>query len=374
MKTRESSIRISITVITVIVDTSMDPLAAIRSSFTGAAATTTTRVSAGSAGRTAVFTESVSRAGASNEAATSTLTPPETISVAVVRNPPAGTFQKSKSELRDLLLVLETTGHELPREKGLFEVGTSSSRASTVFHVSTLQGGASEVASESAGKGFNVQDSGSSTVERTRYDVTRESLTTAVDETTVHALSKTESVSKFVHHADHILFVEKRILSGFDKGSTDGSLTGKRSSGSTSVRTGIGVGNIRAGAVSGNEVDEISSDTVPENGRSRDTTNTARSSLPKSGNGVLGLESSGEVVNNRRNKIILDVRVYAARTRFKKTVVTVESSIGVTGEGSAGVVVTFGVEVFFNVHGFRFRVFLFIMGALHAIKGMSRYR
>jgi len=204
----ESSILGGTRVVTIVAGAGTIELATIRSTITGtAAATTTTDISASSSGRAAEFAELTSRAGTSKEAAALTLTPVERISIAVVRDVPAGTFKESKGELRVDLLVDKTGGHSFEAEVLLFKVRTSSTRATTVFHVSTLKSRASEMVSELGGKGSNVQDSGGTTIDRSSSNVTSKLLTAAVNKAGVHVLSKTEDMGKFMHHADHVLFM-----------------------------------------------------------------------------------------------------------------------------------------------------------------------
>jgi len=204
---RKSGVVLGIAVITIIAGTRLDDLAVASSFFSTAASTTTTRISAGSSRRRAPFRESVSRASSSDEVAALSLTPPETISHAVISNIPTRAFQKSKSELGDLLLVDETGSHDFEEEDLTFEVRTSSSRASTVFHIGTLKSRAAEVLSKHASKGFDVYDSGGSTIESSGRDVSSQSFTIAVKEMLVETRSKTKSMGKFVDHTDHVLFM-----------------------------------------------------------------------------------------------------------------------------------------------------------------------
>jgi len=67
-------------------------------------------------------------------------------------------------------------------EHSSFEVGTSSARATTVFHVSTLEIGASEVVSESVSEGRNVQNFARTAIIRRSSKMTVKSLTIAANE------------------------------------------------------------------------------------------------------------------------------------------------------------------------------------------------
>jgi len=106
-------------------------------------------------------------------------TPCERISNGVVGNVPTRTFEEGKGEFGELHLGDKTGSHTFISELSSFEVGTSGTRRTTVFHVSTLESGTSEVLSESAGKGFSVDDNGSSTTEAGRGNVAGEGLTAA---------------------------------------------------------------------------------------------------------------------------------------------------------------------------------------------------
>jgi len=204
----ESSILGGTGVVTIVAGAGTIELATIRSAVAGTtAATTTTNISATSGGRTAEFAELTRRAGTSKETATLTLTPVERISVTVVGDVPAGTFQESKSELGVDLLIDKTGGHSFVTEMSLFEVRTSSTRATTVFHVSTLKSRATVMLSELRSKGFNVQDKSVSTIELTSASVSLKSLTLRVNELAELALSETKDVEDFMDDADHILFV-----------------------------------------------------------------------------------------------------------------------------------------------------------------------
>jgi len=141
-------------------------------------------------------------------------------------------------------LVDQTGGHDLEGEDLTLEVRTSSSRASTVFHVGTLKSRATEMVSKSGGKGLNIQDSGGTTVKTGTSDVTRESSSSTAKEILVHMSSKTKSMDKFMHHTYHALFVLKNIGSVRHESSTDSGSTRKRSVGSTGSGAGNGVSNI----------------------------------------------------------------------------------------------------------------------------------
>jgi len=128
----------------------------------------------------------------------------------------------------------KTGSHTFISELSSFEVGTSGTRRTTVFHVSTLESGTSEVLSESAGKGFSVDDNGSSTTEAGRGNVAGEGLTAASEPLVEQTLGETESVDDLMHHADHVLFVNQDISSSLNVIATDGGSTDKGSLGSRS--------------------------------------------------------------------------------------------------------------------------------------------
>jgi len=89
------------------------------------------------------------------------LAEPISISVVVVGDVPARSFEHGKGELTVRLLVNQTRSHGLEGIVSSFEMGTSGGRASTVFHISTLQSGAPEEALESVGEDRDVDDLGS---------------------------------------------------------------------------------------------------------------------------------------------------------------------------------------------------------------------
>jgi len=143
--------------------------------------------------------------------------------------------------------------------------------------------------------------------------------------------------------------------------STDGGLTRKRSSGSTGTSTGVRASNITAGAISSNDPDEISIDTVLESRRSRSTAERAGRGLPLTRDGVLDLQRSLEVVNDGRDKLVLPVRL---GNRAKLTKVTISSKTAVTSKGSSFVIITIRVEIFFDILNFSFGLFFVIVGTL----------
>jgi len=116
------------------------------------------------------------------ESASFTLTPTVRIGKVVVSNIPTRAFKEGKSELGYFHLVDKTRSHHLVAEHSSFEVRTSSARATTVFHVSTLEIGASEVVSESVSEGRNVQNFARTAIIRRSSKMTVKSLTIAANE------------------------------------------------------------------------------------------------------------------------------------------------------------------------------------------------
>jgi len=76
--------------------------------------------------------------------------------------------------------------------------------------------------------------------------------------------------------------------------------------------------------------------------------------------GVLVFQSGAEVTENGRDEVVLKVVTVRAGSRAQKVVVASDSEVGVTGEVSSFVFVTFG-EVFFYVDKFWFRSILEIV-------------
>jgi len=97
--------------------------------------------------------------------------------------------------------------HNFESELSSFEVRTSSTRGTTVLHISTLKSRATEVLSKSASKGFNIDNNSSSTIKSSGLDMTSEGATAAGEPFAVQTLGETESVDNLVHDADHLLFM-----------------------------------------------------------------------------------------------------------------------------------------------------------------------
>jgi len=76
----------------------------------------------------------------------------------MVGDVPTRSFKESKSELRVALSIDKTRSHGLKDEHSSFEMVTSSSRASTVFHESTFKSGTSEESSQSLSKRRDIKD------------------------------------------------------------------------------------------------------------------------------------------------------------------------------------------------------------------------
>jgi len=222
----------------------------------------------------------------------------ELVSVVVVGDVPTSRFEESKGELRDLHLVDEAGSHDFEGELSSFEVRTSSTRTTSVFHVSTLKSRASEEASKSGGKRRSVDDDSGVTIESSRGDVTGKSSAAASKPFAVQALGETESVDDLMHDTDHVLFVEEDIGGGTHVVSGDGGLTNKGSLGAGGQRAGTSTGDEIAGRTDVEDLDVISSNTVSKDGRSRDTTDGTGGDLKVTGDGVLDLEGSLEVVHD----------------------------------------------------------------------------
>jgi len=168
--------------------------------------------------------------------------------------------------------------------------------------------------SKSASEGFSIDDASRDTVKSSLGNVTSEGLTAASEPTAIQTLTETKSVNNFVHNADHVLFVEKGVSSSRDVSSTDDSLTDNGSLGTRSLSASGSTGNIRAGRISFNHQDPVSIDTRSKYGRSTLTTDRAGTDLQGSGSGVLALEGTFKVVQNGRNKLVLDVVSDGARS------------------------------------------------------------
>jgi len=278
----------------------------------------------------------------------------ERISVAVVRNVPTSRFKESEGEFRELHLDDKTGSHTFEGELSSFEVRSSGTGRSSVLHISTLESRTAEVSSKSAGKRFSIDDSSGHAIKSSRSDVTGESLTTAGQPLSVKTLAETKSMDNFVHDADHLLFMQKDVSGGLDVGSTDDSLADKGSLGASGGVTVGGTSNVVTGSIGFYKENPISVDTALEYGRSGTTADGTGGNLHGSSNGVLDPEGTRNVVQNGRNEVIFDVASDRATGRAQEAVVAVGSHVGVTGEGSTGMVITFRVEVFLNIKEFRF--------------------
>jgi len=139
---------------------------------------------------------------------TFSLTNSEGFSSRVVNNVPTGTFEESKGELRDLGIMDFRSTHEFVEEDLSFEVGVSRAGTTLVFKRSTTKSGATEVFSEHAGKGFNVEEDVSLSLD----DSFLVSGTISVKESIEMVRSETEDVSKFVSSGIDVLLMGKRVL------------------------------------------------------------------------------------------------------------------------------------------------------------------
>jgi len=135
------------------------------------------------------------------------LTPDERISIAVVGNIPTSRFEEGKSELGHLHLDNETGSHGFIGELSSFEVRSSSTGRSSIFHVGTLEIRATKVGSELASKRFSIDDAGRDTIKSSSSDMASELLTTTGEPVGVKTFTETESMNNFVHNADHVLFM-----------------------------------------------------------------------------------------------------------------------------------------------------------------------
>jgi len=164
-----------------------------------------------------------------------TLTPNKGISITIViRNVPTSRFKKSEGEFGHLHLVNKAGSHGFEGELSSFEVRSTSTRSSVIFHISSLESRASEVISKPTSEGFSINNASRDTSKRSSDNVTGEGLTTASEPTAIEALAETETVDDFMHDTDHILLMKKRISSGTNVVSTDDSLTNNRSFSSSS--------------------------------------------------------------------------------------------------------------------------------------------
>jgi len=204
-------------------------------------------------------------------------------------------------------LTNETRGHGFVSELSSFEVRSSGTRRTGVFHVSTLKTRATEVRSKLASKRFSADDTSFNTIKSGIRDNVTELLTTGVEPVRVKTLTETEGMDNFVHNADHLSFVIQDISGRGKISSTDGGLTNNGSSGARSSGTGSSTGNIRARSISCDNVDPISIDTSLEDRRSGNTTDRAGRDLHFSRSRILDLKGIREVVQNGRNKLVLDV-------------------------------------------------------------------
>jgi hypothetical protein len=95
------------------------------------------------------------------------------------------------------------------------------------------------------------------------------------------------------------------------------------------------LGNVVSGSISFYHVDPIGINTRLEYGGSGRTADRAGSNFQASSGGILDLEGGREIVQNGRDKLVLDVVSHGATRGTKESIVTVSSKVGVTGEGSS---------------------------------------
>jgi len=264
------------------------------------------------------------------------LTPEVRIGVtSVVRNVPTSRLKDSEGELGELHLDDKAGSHSFVSKLSSFEVRSRGTRRSGILHVSSLESRASKVGSKSAGKGFSIDNSSSNTVKSSLLNVASEGLATASEPVRVQAIAETKSVDNFVHNADHLSFVGKDISSGSEISGTDDGLTNDGSIGSRSQSARSGLSNVIRVGVSFYHVEPISLDTRLEYGRSRNTADSTSTDFQASSGGILDLEGGGPIVHNGRDKLVLDVVSHGATRGTEKSVVSVGSKVGVTGESSS---------------------------------------
>jgi hypothetical protein len=147
-------------------------------------------------------------------------------------------------------------------------------------------------------------------------------------------------VSNFVDHAGHLLFVDEDIAGFLDVSSVDSGKGNDGSLGTTGHVAGHGVSNPteRLGSFTLDDQEEVSTNTGPEDGRSRVTADAAGTVGQFSTDWILVLQSIAEVIKNRREKIVFKVVSESRRHGAQHTVVTVHSKLVVAGKGSAFVV------------------------------------
>jgi len=209
LETGKSGIALGTSVVAIVVDAGMNELATIRSDVSLAETTSSSGRSASSGRSSAEIIESGVGIAAriSHESASLTLTEPVSISHIVVSSVPTRAFEHSEGELTVGLLVNQTRSHGFESEQSSFEMGTSGGGTSTVFKVSTSHGGAAKELSNSAGKGFNINDLGSLSTDSTGLDVTGQFLAAGAQEVLVESWAETENVGSFVQNHVDVLFV-----------------------------------------------------------------------------------------------------------------------------------------------------------------------
>jgi len=127
------------------------------------------------------------------------------------------------------------------------------------------------------------------------------------------------------------------------------------------------LGNVVTGTVSFYHEEPISVGTILEDGRSGLTADSAGSNFQATGGRILDLEGTCEIVHNGRDKLVLDVIFDRATRGAEETIVSIRSEVGVTGEGSAilvVIIISIRVEVFFNVDNIGFLMIVVIVGTL----------
>jgi len=107
------------------------------------------------------------------------------------------------------LHVVDKTGsHELKTgEDSTFEMVSSSTRSTSVLHVSTLEARATEMVSKHSSQRFSSEDGAGVTSKLGSSNKSTLFLAVGVKERRVQVAGETERVSNFVHHTDHVLLV-----------------------------------------------------------------------------------------------------------------------------------------------------------------------
>jgi len=333
---REGSVVDTARVLTVEGVLSSDDSSDLNQRITDTVSATVTDFSASNTVTSAVLIREVSRVdGFRVKIATSALTEVVRFSIVVVNRVPASSFKETEGDFRDSSSNNTSGGHKIPLEESSSNMGTG-----IVFHDETGNGVATIVASESVGEGREIEDSSSIAVDGSGFNVVGEVVTIIINKVVVKRPVHTQSVDEFVNDDVEVEIVSKRVGGGIsnrygssvdtdinDHWSPDARRNGTKGSGSNP--------GVTSSILTVDKDEDISINTSSEDAGSGETTEGLGSGGDGGGHGVLGLQSSLEIVNNTGNELVLNVISPVVSSGSKKLEIGTDSDVRVGREGSS---------------------------------------